>query len=282
MNEEQISSSTSEHNASDYHPLRRIFDALVPSFYSAVQSAHQKMLEAVIGEVLENLRRATAKFGEIMLELLDPEISEEEIKDRIQAYQAWGKYAWVCPPQAPFNLFDNAPSDQRSANKVAMEYCRPEHIEWIFSELKSDKHVRKDDLEEAKFCFDNKRYKACVMVLFSMIDARLIRLMRKVGKEQQRPSGKAAANCLIDYIKREYDEANRLFMVLRLTGLQVCYDCIFARGGDFKKQVPNINRNFVDHGMRWKAVSRTECIQVLLLYYETMVIIEFLDVKRIA
>jgi len=135
-------------------------------------------------------------------------------------------------------------------------------------------------LQEAKFCFDNKKYKACVMILFSMIDARLIRLSAKQGREKQRPSGNRAANRLIEHIKQKYDDANYLFIVLRLAGLQACYDCIFAGGNDFKQQVPTINRNFIDHGMRWKRVTKTECIQVLLLYHETIKLLDFLNVKK--
>ena len=185
------------------------------------------------------------------------------------------------PPEAPFDLFDGTPCDRKEANRIAMQYCKAQNIEYVFSELGQMKHVRKSDLEEAKFCFDHKKYKSCTLMLFSMIDARLIRLSTKHENERQPPSGNRAAQRLISHIKQEYDSANYLFMVLRLTGLQSCYDCIFSSGRDFKTQVPNINRNFIDHGMRWKKVTRTECIQVLLLYYETIAILDFLNVKRI-
>lgn len=262
------------------NPFKDMLDTVANSIILPFQQVVTKVREAVIGGALEQFQKTIQAFGKALQALVDPDISDEEIQRRISSYQAWGNYGWVVPPEAPFDLFNTAPSDLKTANRIAMQYCKPQDIESIFSELEQQKHVRKTDLQEAKFCFDNKKYKSCVMILFSMIDARLIRLSAKKGKEKQRPSGSEAANRLIDHIKQKYDKANYLFIVLRLAGLQACYDCIFARGNDFKMQVPTINRNFIDHGMRWKRVTKTECIQVLLLYHETITILDFLNVKK--
>jgi len=262
------------------NPIKDMLDAVVNSIILPFQQVVAKVREAVIGDALLQFQKTIQEFGKALQALVDPDISDEEIQQRISAYQTWGQHGWVIPPESPFDLFDTSPGDLKTANRIAMQYCRPQDIESIFSELEKQKHVRKADLQEAKFCFDNKKYKACVMILFSMIDARLIRLSAKQGREKQRPSGNRAANRLIEHIKQKYDDANYLFIVLRLAGLQACYDCIFAGGNDFKQQVPTINRNFIDHGMRWKRVTKTECIQVLLLYHETIKLLDFLNVKK--
>lgn len=257
--------------------IKDTLDAAVNSIILPLQQVVAKVREAVIGDALVQFQKTIQEFGRA---LVDPDISDEEIQQRISFYQAWGQYGWVVPPKATSGLFNTAPSDLKTANRIAMQYCRPQDIESIFSELEKQKHVRKSDLQEAKFCFDNKKYKACVMILFSMIDARLIRLSSTNGNGKQRPSGRKDANRLIDHIKQKYDKAKHFYIVLRIAGLQACFDCIFAGGNDFKEQVPTINRNFIDHGMRWKGITKTECIQVLLLYHETIRILNLLHVKK--
>ena len=261
--------------------IRLSFENLYESLVVPFQQMFSSVREAILGGAIDRLHELLHSVAKAIKEALDVDISDEEIQHRITAYETWGQYGWVLPPEAPFDLFDGTPCDRKEANRIAMQYCKAQNIEYVFSELGQMKYVRKSDLEEAKFCFDHKKYKSCTMMLFSMIDARLIRLSTKHENERQPPSGNRAAQRLISHIKQEYDSANYLFMVLRLTGLQSCYDCIFSSGRDFKTQVPNINRNFIDHGMRWKKVTRTECIQVLLLYYETIAILDFLNVKRI-
>ena len=239
----------------------------------------ERIKEVVTQIHWETVSQSLKSISKLLESLVNPQISQEEVERRKAAYRAWGSYGWAMPESAPYDLFNNPPKDQKEANHIAMQYCRKQDIEQVFYNLEKIKHIRKKDLEEAKFCFDNRKYKACSMILFSMIDARLIRLVNKQEKKQ-RPSGNAAAKQLIDYIQKEYNDAQRLYFVLQLENLRGCYECIFAHGKDFHNQVPNINRNYVEHGMRWKPINRTECIQVLLLYYETMSLFEQLKVKR--
>lgn len=240
-----------------------------------------KRIHAIVSQIdFDQITQCLYTFGQQIEALVNPQIDEEELAQRIAAYQAWGSYGWTMPGNAPWQLFDTPPNSQKEANRIVMQYCHKQDIEQVFADLETKKHVRKSDLREAKFCFDHGKYKACTMLLFSMIDARLIRLVGTCGTKK-RPIGKKAAINLINHIQKEYDDAHRIFFVLRFENLRTCYECIFKYGDDFRNQVPNINRNFVSHGMRWKAVTKTECIQVLLLYYETMTLLDLLKVRRI-
>lgn len=250
--------------------------ALIP-----LQKTCATLREVVLKSSFAELEEALLSLGKIAQNLLKPKISDEELKKRISAYEAWGNYGWVEPPDSPPHLFLSIPDNQETANSIVMQYCKPHNTEEIFAEVENQKHVRKSDLREAKFCFDNKKYKSCAMLLFAMTDARLIRLFDKIEKKR-RPSGKAAAKQIIDHILLEYSEVNGLSIYLRLHGLLKCTNCVWAFGDDFRMQPSTINRNYILHGMRWKNVTRTECIQALLLYYELIVILDTLHVKKIS
>ena len=49
---------------------------------------------------------------------------------------------------------------------------------------------------------------------------------------------------------------------------------VFEKGNDFRKQPEVLNRNFLDHGMLTRKVTRKDCVQLFLLYYN---ILELLD-----
>lgn len=274
-----------DRNTSKRDDLTEYFDRLsnidVIAMTEPIRIVAERVSEIAAQINWDQINKCLSSIGNAVEKLTNPIISSEEIERRKEAYRAWGRYGWAVPLDAPWDMFNDPPCDQKDANRRAMQYCRKHNIEQVFHALEGKKYVRKADLQEAQFCFEHRKYKACSMILFSMIDARLIRLL-KTQENKQRPSGKAAAKYILEHVEKEYDNAQRLFFTLRLENLKSCYDCIFAKGDDFKKQVPNINRNFVDHGMRWKAVNRTESIQVLLLYYETIIILDILNVRKIA
>lgn len=64
----------------------------------------------------------------------------------------------------------------KEANALALRYCKDADMQDLFSEMRKEKKIKKSDLEEAIFCFENKKWKACILILFGLIDAKLIRL----------------------------------------------------------------------------------------------------------
>ena len=45
-----------------------------------------------------------------------------------------------------------------------------------------NKKIKKKDLDSAIFCYSNKQYKACSLLLFGLIDSRIIKLQPKESK----------------------------------------------------------------------------------------------------
>ena len=116
------------------------------------------------------------------------------------------------------------------------------------------------------------------MIIFSMLDAKLIRMQRKEDvnkKNNMRASGSSAAKHIKDRIKKENDINRRFFVLLEYINIFACIDKFFEAGNDFKKQPKMANRNFVTHGMLHNNVKRRDCVQLFLLYYN---FVEFFDI----
>ncbi len=82
-----------------------------------------------------------------------------------------------------------------------------------------------------------------------------------------RPSGKQAAINLFGRIESKYITESMLFTVLDQVNILAALETVFEAGKDFKVQPTVINRNFVDHGMLYRNVTRKDCIMLFLLLY---------------
>lgn len=231
---------------------------------------YQETIHSVFDSIINTIKNAIDNFHL-------PTITEEEKEELVRSYDQWGKFGWTLIPNSPIKFYDHAPECIDDANKKAEQYCKKEDIAQLFDGLRK-KNVKKCDLEEAIFCFENKQYKSCALILCGIIDAKLIRKMPKPKKENKtRPSGITAIKELkrqID-IKFKIDGGLTLFELLCYTNLFSCLSTVFAKGNDFKEEPAVINRNFIGHGMNRREVRRRDCIQLFLLLNN---FVEFLDI----
>lgn len=207
----------------------------------------------------------TENLANIAKTLTIPELSEEA-KERLRAsYEAWGKFAWTLPPDAPIRMFRQAPESLKDANESMRKYIGEKSISECFTHMR-EMNIRKDDLEEAIADFNDKRYKSCAMILFGLIEGKLIRLQgrsdtwRKVGD-------KAAEEFYKKMSAKISDENGPFFYLLRVINVFSALQVIFANGDNFKKQPQILNRNFVDHGMLHRRVGRRDTVQLFYILY---------------
>lgn len=141
----------------------------------------------------------------------------------------------------------------------------------LFIGLRKLNHIRKDDLEEAIENFENRKYKSCVMIIFALIDGKIIRYQ---NKEKNRKVGLRGAQKIYAEMELELVNTNAFFSLLNLININSALTITFANGDNFKKQPDVINRNFVSHGMLHCKVRRRDAAQLFLLLYN---LIEFFD-----
>lgn len=226
-------------------------------------------------EFSEAARRMTAGIAEAVQKIKIPSISEERKQELLEIHRMWGSYGWTINPCVAVNtLFDCAPADKKSADSIALKQCSGQKMERIFEVIEKNKRVKKTDFCEAIFDYKHKQYKSSALILFSLIDALLIRLQKKSALDGKRR--KVGLNAVNEAKKRTENDLNTelLFTAMFCTNLFACLEKVFEGGKDFKKQPTVINRNFLDHGMLTRKVTRKDCIQLFLLYYN---VLELLD-----
>ena len=224
-------------------------------------------------QTMNSLAQTMGKFAEVFR---SPLLSNERKKELQEAFTQWGKFGWTLPPNADLELFYDSPSDEKEAFEIVQPYIDKGGMQFVFDILLEMKHIRKSDMKEAIADYEDKRYKSCIMILFSLIDARIIRLQeKKEGK--RRPSGYKGANKYFEKVDAdemiEMSFADALYKYSILSSLSV----VFEAGDDFKKQPDVINRNFIDHGMLHRNVTQRDCKKVFLLLYNFVALVEDLE-----
>lgn len=216
----------------------------------------------MIANSMEPFQRLSETIGKALSSFRFPNITEEEIDEWKTNYKRWGELGWTVLPNASFNLFKEFPDDDTTAHKTAMSFCDEEAMDYIFSEL-ADKKIKKKDLESAIFCYNNRQYKACSLLLFGIIDSKLIKAQ---PKETNRKVGYKATR-VFEKMLQKTEEEQLLFAALYQINLLSCLDTYFASGENFVKEPKTINRNYIDHGMNTRDVRKRDCVQLFLAAY---------------
>lgn len=201
-----------------------------------------------------------------------PSLSDEQKKELQDSYKAWGEYGWTSPPYASLSIFDKKPQSLKEANKYMSQYINTSSMKELFIELGKLNNLRKDDLQEAILNFENRRYKSCSMILFALIDGKIIRYQ---DKETNRKVGFYGAKKICNKIESELSNKNMFFSLLNLINTTSALEVTFANAENFKEQPTVVNRNFIHHGMLHGRVRRRDAAQLFLLLYNLIELLDF-------
>ena len=256
----------------------RLFEGQLPEMQKLADSINSALTVPIkidYNGFLEHFRKMESQLSEIIKNIRIPSISEERKQELLETHTLWGTYGWTINPCVEFKtLFNIAPLDKKTADSVALKACSEKEMEELFDIIMRTKRVNKTDFEEAVFDYKHKKYKSCALVLFSLVDAMLIRLQKKTDSNGR--GRKVGFRAVKEVENRIEEDVNKdlFFTVMFCTNISACLKKMFESGNDFKKQPEVINRNFLDHGMLTRRVSRKDCIQLFLLYYNML---ELLD-----
>lgn len=228
-------------------------------------------------ELSESARRMSEIISESVRRLRIPTLSEERKQELIEAHKLWGSYGWTMNPcENVKKIFKYMPTDKKSADAIALKQCSGQKMEQIFEIISETKRVKKADFEEAVFDYNHRQYKSCALILFSLVDAVLIRLQKKSDlKGKRREVGLRAVSKAKTRTETDIN-VQMLFIAMFYTNLFACLEKVFEGGKDFKNQPDVINRNFLDHGMMTKKVRKKDCIQLFLLYYNMLELLDMI------
>ena len=265
-----------------------IAEALKEALQEALQIDEKTKKAFMIGvtNFLENFADAMTSllsqlnntFANLIKSVDIPGIDDVQKKKLEVAYRKWGEYGWTFLPDGPIDFFENIPDTQMEADKLALNYCTDNNMCKLYKMLRSTERISQVDLEEAIYVYEHKKYKSCVLIIFSLIDGALIRLQKdedRRGKNKYRPSGKIAINNISERIKNHENDYNiSLFIWVNVIS---CLQKVFENGDDFKNQPEIINRNFLDHGMLERNVDKKDCLQMFILIFNMYELFELFD-----
>lgn len=227
----------------------------------------------IVENAMQPFRQMAKTIAESIGNLNHLAISEEEIRRLEESYQKWGEIGWPVLPEAPFNFFNHFPEDAKEANNLAMQYCDKDAMHHLFEDLHNQK-IKKDDLDSAIFCYEHKQFKACALLLFGLLDARMIRFQ---PRNSNRQVGERATKKLRIKMNEKMEEEQYLMTSLYQINLLSCLDTYFENGHNFVKEPETINRNFVDHGMNIRKVRKRDCIQLFIALRNFDEFLEFIS-----
>lgn len=215
-------------------------------------SSYQGIAEAA-SRAFEAIRESTQLFAYYFPQIPWGDIEEE--------YLAWGEYGWV-----GFELLDGdiVPTSQKMADELGRQLITQDILDGIIAELKETVQ-KKRDLSEAVFLYENRHYKSCAMMLFSLIECELFKKAHKPKSGWRKPQSvyQEAIN---------QDNPNRS-MCIMAGGAFAAYEHLFANANDFDRSCEtDINRNFLMHGMRKDPVRKYHCIKLFALLRATVAI----------
>lgn len=152
------------------------------------------------------------------------------------------------------------------------QYINTASMKELFIELGRLDNLRKDDLQEAILNFENRRYKSCSMILFALIDGKIIRYQ---DKKTYRKVGFYGAKKICNEIESEFSSKNKFFFLLKLININSALEFTFKSAENFKEQPTVVNRNFIHHGMLYGRVRRRDAAQLFLLLYNLIELFDF-------
>lgn len=265
---EQCNSIVRNIDFSWMNKMQELLDKVRPTWINAIENMTRTAQQ--IAKAVRPFQQLAESITKTISNINIPSISEETKERWETSYRKWGKIGWPVLPNAPFDFFNEFPDDTKTANKIAMRYCDTKSMDDLFNNLRQQ-HLKKVDLESTIFCYKNRQYKACALLIFCLIDSKMIKLQ---PKSKNRAVGLKAVNKLKFQLNEKMNQEHFLMTALYQINLMTCLDTYFANGNNFIEEPDTINRNFVDHGMNTRTVRKRDCVQLFLALHN---LLEFLD-----
>lgn len=249
----------------------------LPAFPNNIYEINFKSFKDVV-DLSKNISEKMNDFFESINMIIEtfpdsfnlPDFSQESQDELTENSIRWGKYGWTLAPHQDFSPFNFFPKTQEIADNYMTENIKVNEIESLFKKLLKIPNINQNDLLEAIANYRDARYKSSIMMLFSMMDGEIIKIQ---DPYKNRKTGKRGFSLINQNYEKELEAKQAFFTKLHLTNTTAAINTMYAKGRNFKEQ-PNVaNRNFVHHGMLERELNKKDAIQIFLLTYNVLHII---------
>ena len=264
-------------------PTLSYFAEMINTIHEGLTNTIQPILEDfslvvnqfrnVYEEIIKGFTEQLSQTIELLSSIHIPQLSEEEKQQMIDRYAQWGDIGWTSTGFLSQELLDSDPTNRTDANKTARKILNKRNIQILFEHLNGLETINKSDVAELESCYNNRNYKACVLISFSMIDSKIVKSQNK--DYQMRKQGNEG----IERLKEKYpaDTMNFYLLTASAYNLYHCLEAMFAKTVNFKPQYITINRHLVAHGMINRRILKRDAVQTMLALYNLYFLIELLD-----
>lgn len=219
-------------------------------------------LQKALKEINNTVKPMRDAFNNIVDRINKSVLSDDDKKRiKISAQRLVDNDIVITPEEGPFYFYGFKPS-KKNIKSLYDSYSSGKKFNDLVATLADNKKMNNQYLKEAIKCYKNGCHLACSSLLFSIIDSHFIAKNRLNTKRQRRTLNKTlAAECLNDI----ENGRNFEYFFLIQSNVLLMLGKYYSHANDFKEEPTNINRNFVDHGMERRKVTRQDCVKLLVL-----------------
>lgn len=219
---------------------------LLPSFSDGLQKMlfEAELQQAVISEQLSD------SFGDITQKMGFCRSNLEQL----------GNYGWTIDWNAPIGVYLHAPGNLETEDARLSKYFTTENVDGIISSIQQSSNNRMS--KEAIMTFKRGCYHACASLLFSAIEGEIIQYTH-APDALNHVFGTRAINKLENQIAEDLTSGS--LKASASVGTIIALAELWKSNTNFG-ETPIINRNNLLHGMLHRAVTKLDCIKLLLVY----------------
>ncbi len=208
-------------------------------------------IDIIQNSILESIRAINSPN-------IDPVLKE----NLIQNVKKWSEFGWVIS-RIPNDKIINSPQNIKTADTFMLNLITDEQIYIIFDELQTELKEYEQDIDDARFAYDNKRYKLFCTVLFPIIDSYFTRKFLSNKTYLQYDSIMELCNQYIDI------DNERIFNNLRALNIVKILKKFFKPNNKSDKNCEMPYRNILLHGNSNRQYTKADCLKLLFLLEAT-------------
>lgn len=263
----------------------------IPDSVSRIAEATSSMLSKIdLSPVIKQYTIAAEKIGayfkstnfDFVIDYIDRTLKplEEQLRQLGKVHQnfetllTWGSFGW--------GIIDSLPKEETYYIKASSYYESDLIIEKcitdeIISELIAEiREYLGENLafDEAMASFGSGSYRACIMILYSLIDYIFLTTQKIPDKGRRKLAGEQVKKILESKNLEEVPISLYAKLFVPFSAIKL----LFANGHDFINEPELPNRNFISHGMNKRPVNKIDCVKVMSILenlLETQKYIEF-------
>jgi len=210
----------------------------------------------------------TFDFTSGLFELLNEEYTGEKLKEKVLSVTKWGEYGWVLYNELSVPEIYNPPKSQTLADDMVLNVFDEQKMLSDLFNIKENIYSRRDYVDDIIFLYKNDKYNTCVMIVLNAIERIMLSHMKLDKKEfglKFRISSKSNQSSFSD--TEAYKELQLTY--LNVVNLLVILDRVFRTyGHDWDSEPDFVARDYINHGMSEREVTRVDLIKLILLLIE--------------